>query len=57
MFFVCHSPKAALSTDDDAWLHVWAGDRLADVAIRAGQRSARLERASPAAFFVKLTLV
>ncbi len=34
--FVCHSPKGALSTDDDARLHVWAGDRLADAAVRAG---------------------
>ncbi len=36
MFFVCHSPKGALSTDDDTRLHVWVGDRLADTAVRAG---------------------
>jgi hypothetical protein len=36
MFFVCHSPKGTLSTDDDAKLHVWAGGRLADTAVRAG---------------------
>ncbi len=36
MFFVCHSPKGPLSTDDDARLHIWAGDRLADAAVRAG---------------------
>ena len=35
-FFVCHSPNGVLSTDDDARLHVWAGDRLVDAAVRAG---------------------
>ncbi|MCH8997883.1 MAG: restriction endonuclease [Proteobacteria bacterium] len=35
-FFVCHSPKGTLSADGDARLHVWAGDRLADTAVRAG---------------------
>ncbi len=35
-FFVCHSPNRVLSTDDDARLHVWAGDRLVDAAVRAG---------------------
>ncbi len=36
MFFVCHSPKGTLSTEGDSRLHVWAGDRLADAAVRAG---------------------
>jgi hypothetical protein len=36
MFFVCHSPKGALSAEGDARLHIWAGDRLADAAVRAG---------------------
>ena len=36
MFFVCHSPKGALSTDGEARLHVLAGERLADAAVRAG---------------------
>jgi hypothetical protein len=35
-FFVCHSPKGALNADDESRLHVWAGDRLADAAVRAG---------------------
>ncbi len=36
MFFICHSPKGVLSADGEARLHVWAGDRLADAAVRAG---------------------
>ena len=36
LFFVCHSPKGQLSTEDDAKLHVWVGDRLAEAAVRAG---------------------
>ena len=36
MFFVCHSPKGLLSTEGDERLHVWAGDRLADVVVKAG---------------------
>ncbi len=36
IFFVCHSPKGALSADNESRLHVWAGDRLADAAVRAG---------------------
>ena len=36
MFFVCHSPTGALPADREAGLHVWAGDRLADAAVKAG---------------------
>ena len=43
-FFVCHSPKGTLSTDDDTRLHVWAGDRLADAAVRAGLFDWLIER-------------
>jgi hypothetical protein len=35
-FFVCHSPRGTLSTDNDARLHVWAGDRLAEAVVKAG---------------------
>jgi len=44
MFFVCHSPKGALSVDDDASLHVWTGDRLADAAVKAGLFDWLIER-------------
>ncbi len=36
MFFVCHSPTGALSVDATAGVHIWAGDRLADAAVKAG---------------------
>lgn len=36
MFFVCYSPKGPLSIDDRDNLHVWAGDRLANAAVKAG---------------------
>ncbi len=36
MFFVWRSPKGVLATEGDDSLHVWAGDRLADAAVRAG---------------------
>jgi hypothetical protein len=36
MFFVCHTPKGRLSANDTAGLHIWAGDRLADAAVKAG---------------------
>ncbi len=35
MFFVCHTPKGAFSVGDDASVHVWASDRLADAAVKA----------------------
>ena len=34
LFFVCHSPTGALSVDGETGLHVWAGDRLADAAVK-----------------------
>ena len=46
MFFVCHSPKGALSAADDAKLHVWAGDHLADAAVRAGLFDWLMERSA-----------
>ncbi len=36
MFFVCHSPKGSLNVDASDNLHIWAGDRLAVAAVRAG---------------------
>jgi len=36
LFFVCHSPKGALDAGDGEGLHIWAGDRLADAAVKAG---------------------
>ncbi len=36
MFFVCHSPARTLSVNDMAGVHIWAGDRLADAAVKAG---------------------
>ncbi len=36
MFFVCHSPAGTLSIDDTTGIHIWAGDRLADAAVKAG---------------------
>ncbi len=44
MFFVCHTPKGALSVNDDPSLHVWAGDRLADAAVKAGLFDWLIER-------------
>lgn len=46
LFFVCHSPTSALSTGDDARLHVWAGDRLANAAVRAGLVDWLMERSA-----------
>ena len=36
MFFVCHSPIGTLTLDDTAGIQIWAGDRLADAAVKAG---------------------
>ena len=44
MFFVCHSPKSLLSIEGDERLHLWAGDRLADAAVRAGLFDWLIER-------------
>ena len=44
MFFVCHTPKGGLSVDDDANLHVWVGDRLADAVVKAGLFDWLIER-------------
>lgn len=35
-FFVCHTPSGELAAVDDARLHVWSGNRLADAAVGAG---------------------
>jgi hypothetical protein len=45
MFFVCHSPKGALSSGDDPSLHVWAGARLAKTTVSAGLFDWLIERA------------
>jgi len=36
MFFVCHSPNGDLSAMHEPGVHVWARDRLADMAVRTG---------------------
>ena len=36
MFFVCHSPSGALVAKVPERIHVWTGERLADVTVRAG---------------------
>ncbi len=46
MFFVCHSPKGPLNVDDGEKLHMWAGDRLADAAVRAGLFDWLMERSA-----------
>ncbi|PPD29745.1 MAG: hypothetical protein CTY20_05385 [Hyphomicrobium sp.] len=35
-FFVCHSPTGSLSTGDAEGVHLWTGERLADMAVKAG---------------------
>ena len=46
MFFVCHSPNGPLNVDDGEKLHIWAGDRLADAAVRAGLFDWLMERSA-----------
>lgn len=36
LFFICHSPKGNLSIDDPTGIHIWAGDRLADIVVKSG---------------------
>lgn len=36
LFFICHSPRSELTNGEDPNLHVWAGPRLADAAVKAG---------------------
>ncbi len=45
-FFVCHSPNGALSMVEDDRLHIWAGERLAETAVKAGLYDWLIERAS-----------
>ena len=35
-FFVCHSPDSVLSTGGASGVHLWTGDRLAEVAVKSG---------------------
>jgi len=44
MFFVCHSPAGILSVDDAAGVHIWVGDRLADMSVKAGLFDWLIER-------------
>lgn len=46
MFFVCHSPTGAFPAVNESGLHVWAGDRLADAAVKAGLFDWLVERAA-----------
>ena len=43
-FFICHSPKGALSTAEDDRLQIWVGERLADAAVKAGLYDWLIER-------------
>ena len=36
MFFVCHTPGKKLTLDEDKLIHVWTGNKLAEVAVKAG---------------------
>lgn len=45
-FFVCHSPKGNLTTEEDDRLQVWAGERLAEAAVKAGLYDWLIERVS-----------
>lgn len=36
MFFVCHSPKGALSAPENGKIDVWTGARLAEMALKSG---------------------
>jgi hypothetical protein len=36
MFFICHSPTGKMNAPDRSNLHVWTGERLAQVTVRAG---------------------
>lgn len=39
LFFVCHSPSSALPQPQEAGVHVWLGEQLAEQAVRAGLHS------------------
>jgi hypothetical protein len=36
LFFICHSPRGELRADGREDVHIWARERLADMAIRSG---------------------
>lgn len=44
LFFVCHSSRGLLTANDSSHLHVWEGDRLAEVAVEAGLFDWLIER-------------
>lgn len=46
MFFVCHSPLGTLTTAGATDLHLWAGDKLADAAVKAGLFDWLMERSA-----------
>ena len=43
-FFVCHSPKGALTLPPAPAMHLWVGSALADSALRAGLLDWLIER-------------
>ena len=43
-FFICHTPDGALSAARESRVHVWAGDVLADVAVKSGLIDWLMER-------------
>ena len=44
LFFVCHTPTGRLTADWGEQVHIWVGDRLADVAVKAGLFDWLIER-------------
>jgi hypothetical protein len=46
MFFVCHSPNGEFSVPDNSDVTVWAGPRLAELAIKAGVVDWLVEKAA-----------
>jgi hypothetical protein len=46
LFFACHSPKGGLETRDRRDIHVWAGRKLAEIALRLGLSDWILEKIS-----------
>ena len=46
MFFICHTPNGTLTSDPGERLHVWAADRLADAAVKAGLFDWLIERSA-----------
>lgn len=46
MFFVCHSPSKRLIINDDKSIHLWTGELLAEIAVKAGLYDWLMEKIS-----------